>query len=70
MRADRVMTRERARDIAEAVVRGLTPDDVSRLKAVHVIARLHQGMLTVRLHFFPKIAEDDSPYIFAKHEIL
>lgn len=64
------MTREQAQVIAEAVVDALPPGDADRLKALDVCPKLHQGMLTIRVYFTNKTAEDPEPYIFKAEEIM
>jgi len=64
------MTRSEAQNVAAAAVAQLSPEARLRFKAVDVIPRLHQGMLTIRLYFFNHTAPDPEPYIFTAEEIL
>ena len=63
------MTKTEAHKLATAIYEAIPLDDVKRLKSIHVMAHLHEGHLTVRLFFYPDIAEDPAPYIFMREEL-
>jgi hypothetical protein len=64
------MTREDQRQIALAVFNGMPAEYQHRVKAIHVVTRLFQGMLTIRCHMFSAKVEDPEPEIFSVDEIL
>lgn len=64
------MTRSEAIDVAAGAVYMLPHEARVRLKAVDVVPRLHQGMLTVRLYFRNVTAEDPESYTFKAEEVL
>ena len=55
--------------IARAVHDALPERGRECLKSIHVVMRLHMGMLTVRCHFIPDVAQDPDPYIFTVEEL-
>ena len=65
-----VMTRDEAHRIAQAVTHALPFADQARLKGIDVIRRLHAGMLTLRLYFVSKVAEEPEPFIFSRAELI
>lgn len=40
-----------------------------RFKAIHIMPKLHEGHLTVRIFMTTQTAEDPEPYIFAKNDL-
>ncbi|HTH63256.1 MAG TPA: hypothetical protein VL563_01135 [Gemmatimonadales bacterium] len=64
-----MMSREQARILAEHVAAALPASERKRLKAIHVVTRLHSGMLTIRCHFVSQTAEDPEPYVFPVSEL-
>lgn len=63
------MTHAEAEDIAEGVKFSLPITARHRLKAIHVITRLHDGMVTIRCYFKNESPADPSPYIFNAEEL-
>jgi hypothetical protein len=63
------MNQEEAKVVARAIKDALPADMRDRLKAIDVITRLHDGMCTVRLYMYNKVAEDPKPYNFAAKEL-
>ena len=63
------MTNEEARAIAGAVRLNLPPDSYRRLKAVHVVTRPQDGMLTIRCYFKSQSPDDPEPFIFNVEEL-
>jgi hypothetical protein len=59
------VTQVEARLLAAAIKRALP----NQVKAVHVMPKLHQGHLTIRVFMVPQIAEDPDPFIFASEEL-
>lgn len=64
-----MMTKEEAQQLAQAVRNGLPWRMRQKLKAIHIMPKLHEGHLTFRVFCHPSIAEDPDPYIFAAEEI-
>jgi len=58
-----------ARTLARAIRDGLPEDMRGRLKAIHVMPKLHEGHMTVRIFMIPFTAEDPDPFIFADKEL-
>ena len=63
------MTHWEAGSLALKVRQALPGDMERRLKAIHVIPRLHQGMLTIRVYCVPRTAEDPEPFVFNREEL-
>ena len=63
------MNREDAGRIANAVANALTDFQQRRLKAIHVHPRLHDGMLTIRVHMTNQAAEEPELFIFPAEEL-
>ena len=63
------MTRTDAAEIAAAVRDALSPNQRTRLKAIHVNPRLHDGMLTIRVFMTSEAAAEPEHYVFER-EIL
>lgn len=63
------MTTQEARELAAAVRDRLPMAMRQRVKAIHVIPRLHQGMLTIRVFAVNRTAEDPEPFIFGAEEL-
>lgn len=64
-----MLSREEGRQLAGAMRDGLPMRMRQRLKAVHVVARLHEGMTTVRIFTVPETAADPETYIYTSDEI-
>lgn len=63
------MTRTEAQQIAAAVRDNLPPSSRQRLKAIDVIPKLHDGMLTIRVYMVNKTADEPDVHIFKREEI-
>ena len=63
------MTRTDARNIARAIALNLSPDQISRLKAIEVNPKLHDSMLTIRVYMRNRTADEPVPHIFNAEEI-
>jgi hypothetical protein len=63
------VTREQAKQVAQAILNELTLDQRRRFKAVDILPRLHSGMLTIRLYFINKAAEEPESYQFPREEL-
>jgi hypothetical protein len=63
------MTRDNAHGICCAIVQHLDTMDRARLKSIHVVTRLHDGMITFRLYFVSQPHEDPAPFIFDEREL-
>lgn len=63
------MTRNEAQQIAQGVRDHLPMAMRQRLKSIHIMPKLHNGFLTIRVHCVPVTAEDPEPYIFVVEEI-
>ena len=63
------MTQAEAAAIAKAIKGTLPQRDRDDLKAIHVMPKLHNGMLTIRLHFYSRAADEPEAFIFADKEI-
>ena len=64
------MTKGEAWELACKVRDALSPETQQRLKAVHIVPRLHQGMLTLRIFTVNRTAPDPDPFIFTADELL
>jgi len=64
-----VLTREEARELAGKIRDGLPVRLRQQLKAIHVMEKLHNGHMTIRVHMTPQTADDPEAWIFAAHEI-
>lgn len=64
-----MLTREEGRVLAGRVRDGLPMRMRQRLKAVHVVARLNEGITTVRVFTVPESAADPESYIYGAEEI-
>jgi hypothetical protein len=54
---------------AKAVAAAIKAALPNHVKAVHVMPKLHQGHLTIRVFMLPQIAEDPEPFIFTSEEL-
>ena len=63
------MTRDEAHDLAWAVRMGLPTQARVRLKAIHVMPKLHEGFLTIRVFMVNQTADDPEPFVFVAEEI-
>jgi len=63
------MTAFEARAIASALKHVLLPSVGKRMKAIHVIPRLHEGVLTIRVFSVPHTAEEPASYMYNAEEI-
>jgi hypothetical protein len=59
------MKQETARAVAAAIKAALP----NKVKAVHLMPKLHQGHLTIRVFMVPQIADDPEPFIFESEEL-
>ena len=63
------MTYDEAHDIARVLRLELPGRMSERIKAIHVMPKLHNGHLTIRVFMIPVTAEDPEPFVFAADEI-
>lgn len=63
------MTRDEAFHLAARVRDALPWSTRQRLKAIDVIPRLHDGMLTIRVYAKNQTAEDPEPFVFRIEEL-
>lgn len=63
------MNRADANKIAYAVANALTDYQQRRLKAIHIHPRLHDGMLTIRVHMANQAADEPEFFIFSADEL-
>lgn len=63
------MTRAEANRIASAIKENLPESERGRLKAIHIMPKLHSGMLTIRLHMYSWDTEEPEAHIFTNEEI-
>lgn len=64
-----VLSREEGRELAGRVRDGLPMRMRQRLRAIHVIARINEGITTVRIFTTPVSADDPEAYVFLSDEI-
>ena len=63
------MTPREAQRIAHILFHALSIDQMRRVKAIHVVPRLHDAMLTIRVFMVNKSGEDNEPYVFNREEL-
>lgn len=63
------MTRHEAQRIAGNVRDALSMEQRARLKAIDVVPKLHDGMLTIRVYMTTKTADEPTAHIFKAEEI-
>lgn len=63
-----MMTKDEAVELARKVRDGLPWRMRQRLKAIHIMPKLHEGHLTFRVFCHPQTADDPDPFIFAEGE--
>ncbi len=63
------MTRQEAHQIAQGIRDHLPMSQRQRLKAIDVIPKLHDGMLTIRVYMTNKTADEPEAHIFRAEEI-
>jgi hypothetical protein len=56
--------------LARGVFMSPTPSQMKRLKSIHVVRRLHEGMLTIRVFFVNVTKEDPEPSIFTREDLM
>jgi len=63
------MTKTEAERIARAIKHELPTDQQMRLKAIHIVTRLHDAMTTIRLYFINRAADEPDPFVFNADEL-
>ena len=63
------MTRDEAKTLALNVQDALPESYRQRLKAIHIVPRLHAGMTTIRVFTVNVTADDPAPYIFSVDDL-
>lgn len=63
------MNRVEATRLAQAIKANLPDSMRERLKNIDIIPKLHDGMCTIRLYMFNKVAEEPEAFIFPSKEI-
>ena len=63
------MTRHEAHELASGVRDHLPMFMRQRLKAIHIMPRLHNGHLTIRVFMINQSAEDQPEFIFMSEEL-